>query len=67
VFIGETWAKTNMVRTHGRARRDERLCRGVPFGHWKATTFVAGLTRRGMIAPFVLPDPINRTALKTSS
>ena len=65
VFIDETWAKTNMVSTHGRARRDERLCRGIPFGHWKATTFVAGLTQRGMIAPLVLPDPINRIAFET--
>ena len=54
VFIDETWAKTNMARTHGRAPRGERLRVGVPHGHWKTTTFVAGLTLRGMIAPFVL-------------
>ncbi|WP_408833757.1 hypothetical protein [Acidocella sp.] len=24
VFIDETWAKTNMTRTHGRYRRDRR-------------------------------------------
>jgi transposase len=35
---------------------------GVPHGHWKSTTFVAGLTTRGMIAPFVLDGPINRDA-----
>jgi hypothetical protein len=28
-------------------------CR-LPHGHWKTTTFVAGLTTRGIIAPFVL-------------
>ena len=38
---------------------------GVPFGHWNTTTFVAGLTLRGMIAPFVLSGPINRTAFET--
>jgi hypothetical protein len=27
VFIDETWAKTNMTRTHGRARRGERFTR----------------------------------------
>lgn len=27
---------------------------GLPHGHWKTTTFVAGLTTRGMIAPFVI-------------
>jgi len=25
VFIDETWAKTNMTRSHGRAPRGERL------------------------------------------
>ena len=38
---------------------------GVPHGHWKSTTFVAGLTTRGMIAPFVLDGPINRRAFET--
>ena len=37
---------------------------GFPFGHWKTTTFVAGLTTRGMIAPFVLTGPINRNAFE---
>jgi hypothetical protein len=29
------------------------------------TTFVAGLTTRGMAAPFVLDGPINRNAFET--
>jgi transposase len=37
---------------------------GVPHGHWKTTIFVAGLTTRGMIAPFVLDGPINRSAFE---
>jgi transposase len=65
VFIDETWASTKMARTHGRCRRGERLRVGVPHGHWKTTTFVAGLTMRGMIAPFVLDGPINRDAFET--
>jgi DDE superfamily endonuclease len=64
VFIDETWAKTNMARTHGRARRGERLRVGVPHGHWKTTTVVAALTLRGMIGPFVLSGPINRDAFE---
>ena len=32
VFIGETWAKTNMTRTHGRCRRGERLRMGARMG-----------------------------------
>lgn len=65
VFIDETWASTNMARTHGRCLRGERLRAGVPHGHWKTTTFTAGLTTRGMIAPFVLDGPINRLAFET--
>ena len=37
----------------------------MPYGHWKTTTFVAGLTTRGMVAPFVLDGPINRDAFET--
>jgi hypothetical protein len=32
VFIDETWAKTNMTRAHGRARRGERLVAKAPHG-----------------------------------
>jgi len=65
VFIDETWAKTNMARSHGRAPRGERLRAAVPHGHWNTTTFVAGLTMRGMISPFVLSGPIHRAAFET--
>jgi transposase len=54
-----------MARTHGRCLRGERLRMGFPHGHWKTTTFVAGLTLRGMIAPCVLSGPINRDAFET--
>ena len=64
VFIDETGAKTNMARTHGWAPRGERLRMTVPHGHWNTTTFVAGLTPRGMIAPFVLSGAIDRDAFE---
>jgi transposase len=54
-----------MARSHGRCRRGERLRAGVPHGHWKTTTFVAGLTAAGLIAPWVLDGPINRDAFET--
>lgn len=65
VFIDETWASTNMARRYGRSPRGQRLRVGIPYGHWKTTTFVAGLTTRGMVAPFVLDGPINRDAFET--
>ena len=64
VFIDETWASTNMARTHGRCQRGERLRASVPHGHWKTTTCVAALTTRGIIAPWVLDGPINRDAFR---
>ena len=65
VFIDETWASTNMARRHGRCRRGERLRSGVPQGHWKTTTLVAGLRRTGMVAPWVLDGPMNADAFLT--
>jgi transposase len=64
VFIDETWTATNMARTHGRRARGERLRVGIPHGHWKTTTFVAGLRNDGIAAPFVLDGPINRKAFE---
>ena len=49
-----------MARTHGRAPRGERLRMSVPHGHWKTTTLVAGLSLRGIVAPFVLDGAVDR-------
>ena len=49
-----------MTRKAGRAPGGERLRMGIPHGHWKTTTFVAGLRSDGIAAPFVLDGPINR-------
>jgi transposase len=65
VFIDETWASTNMARVRGRAPRGQRLRAAVPHGHWKTTTFVAGLRQNGIVAPFVLDGPINRHGFET--
>jgi transposase len=64
VFIDETWTKTNMAPTHGRCRRGERLFAKVPFGHWKTSTFLAGLRWDGIVAPLVLDGPINGLAFE---
>jgi transposase len=62
VFIDETWASTNMARLRGRAPKGERLRAGIPHGHWKTTTFIAGLRPTGIVAPMVLDGPINHDA-----
>jgi transposase len=53
-----------MARLRGRARKGERLRAGIPHGHWKTTTFVAGLRLDGIAAPMVLDGPINRDAFQ---
>jgi transposase len=64
VFIDETWAKTNMTRTHGYAPRGERLVDHAPHGHWHTTTFVGALTTRGFIAPMVVDGAVNGAVFK---
>jgi hypothetical protein len=59
VFIDETWAKTNMARTHGWWRRGAPLRAHVPHGHWRTMTFLAALRNDGITAPCVFDGPIN--------
>lgn len=62
VFIDETGAATNMVRRYGWAPRGERLLVAAPYGHWRTTTFVAGLRSTGLVAPLVLDGPMTGPA-----
>jgi transposase len=64
VFIDETGASTKMARLRGRAPRGERLRAGVPHGHWKTTTFVAGLRLTGLTAPMLLDGPMTAQAFQ---
>ncbi len=57
-----TWASTSMTRSRGRSGKGQRLNVGIPHGHWKTTTFVAGPRLDGMVGPMVLDGPINRKA-----
>ncbi len=59
VFIDETWAKTNMTRTHGWSMRGRPLNAKAPFGRWRTMTFIAALRHDRIDAPFVLDGPIN--------
>lgn len=47
------------MRLYGRAVRGQRLVDRIPHGHWKISTFVAGLRHDGMVAPCVIDDTIN--------
>src|SRR3712207_1587998 len=64
VFLDETGATTAMTRLYGWAPKGERLVDAAPYGHWKTTTFVAGLRAGGGIAPFVLDGPMTGEAFR---
>lgn len=59
VFLDETATATNMARPRGRCLRGMRLIGRVPQAHWETLTFVAGLRRDGIVAPFVIAGPMN--------
>ena len=48
-----------MARRHGRAPRGQRLVAAIPHGHWKTSTFVAGLRTSGLTAPLIVDGAIN--------
>ncbi len=62
VFVDETGASTKMARLRGRSKRGERCRAAVPHGHWKTTTFTAGLRLDGLTAPTLLDGPMNGAA-----
>jgi transposase len=68
VFLDETSATTAMTRLSGWGPKGQRLVDeggpGHPQGHWKTTTFVAGLRASGIIAPFVLDGPMTGDAFR---
>jgi transposase len=64
VFIDETGTATNLARRYGRSPSDRRLVAAVPHGHWRTTTFIAGLRQSGILAPLVLDGPMTGRAFR---
>jgi transposase len=54
-----------MARRHGRCPRGRRLDCAIPHGHWKTTTFLAGLTDSGFIAPLVTDGAMTGELFRT--
>lgn len=59
VFLDETWAKTNMTRTHGRSLQGTRLIERVPNSRWETTTFLGAMRSTGFVAPLCIDGAIN--------
>lgn len=51
-----------MTRARGRSPKGERCHASVPGGHWKTTTFIAGLRVEAITAPMVLDGPMDKDA-----
>lgn len=64
VFIDETGTATNMAPRYGWGHSSERVTMSAPHGSWTSTTFVAGLTESGFIAPLVLDGSMNGRAFE---
>ena len=62
IFIDETGANTKMARLCGRALKGERCRAAIPHGHWKTTTFTAGIRLDGLMAPMLLDGPMHGAA-----
>jgi len=67
VFLDETGITTKMTRLYGRAPRGERLVGAVPHGHWRMTTFLAGLRQSGVAAPLVLDGAMTGAAFRAGA
>jgi hypothetical protein len=53
-----------MARCYGRSPRGQRLVAAIAHGHWKTTTFVAGLRHNQLTAPLVIDGPMNATTFR---
>lgn len=62
VFLDETGASTKMVRQYGRSPKGSRCVSSAPYGHWKTTTFIAGLRHDCVSAPMVLDGAMDGEA-----
>jgi transposase len=51
-----------MARLRGWSTKGERCRAAIPHGHWRTTTFTAGLRLSGMAAPMLLDGPMHGTA-----
>ena len=64
ICLDESGASTNMARRFGRSPRGERCVAAIPHGHWKTTTFTAGLRTDGLVAPMLLDGPMDGVAFE---
>lgn len=62
VFIDESGFDTRMTRRFGRSARGAPCVGAVPHGHWRNTTFIAGLRRDRIDAPMLIEGAMDGAA-----
>ena len=62
VFIDESGFDTKMARRFGRAARGAPCVGAVPHGHWRNTTFIAGLRNDRIDAPMLIEGAMDGEA-----
>lgn len=62
VFIDESGFNTKMTRLRGRSQRGKPCIGSVPHGHWQNNTFIAGLRHDRIVAPMLIPGPMDGDA-----
>jgi transposase len=65
LFIDETGAMTNLVRSHGRSAEGSRCLAYAPNGHWKVMTAVAAIRLSGMTAAATMACPMDGELFQT--
>jgi transposase len=62
VFIDESGFDTKMARARGRSARGTPCVGAVPHGHWRNTTFIAGLRADRIDAPMLIEGAMDGDA-----
>jgi transposase len=59
LFLDETGAMTNLIRSHGRSDQGQRCVAFTPNGHWKVLTAVAAIRLDGLTASATMACPMD--------
>jgi transposase len=65
LFLDETGAVTNLLRTYGRSLKGSRCLAYTPNGHWKVITAVAAIRLGGMAAAATMACPMDAELFQT--
>jgi transposase len=65
IALDEAGATTNLIRTHGRAPKGQRVVDAVPHGSWHVTTMVGAISNTGPVAGLVFEGATDADAFAT--